>query len=72
MSRDSATRQCFLPLPPLPPFAPFFFCCFRDDVMPTLTKHGIVVSPSATLLFHPVVREVKRIVDQELGPLAGD
>jgi predicted dehydrogenase len=43
---------------------------FDPDVVETATRRtGLVAAPSATLLFHPVIREVARIVADELGPL---
>ncbi|MBI1378238.1 MAG: hypothetical protein GC157_12260 [Frankiales bacterium] len=37
------------------------------EVQVAQDRAGVVMAPSATLLFHPVVREVSRVVEQELG-----
>jgi predicted dehydrogenase len=37
------------------------------DLARLAERNGVIAAPSATLLFHPVIRETKRIIDAELG-----
>ena len=42
---------------------------FDPALVGTAARTGLVAAPSATLMFHPLVREVTRIVAEELGRL---